>query len=270
MAKQSTEQLKKKADELGLSVPEDIKYDDLALAVKEAEAALEADKKSVQLPSNVQMTPEMLAMMARMMAEQMSKSVGPKTDARGQFREEDIDPDDMGDEVLFYAHRIFHIVSPKSVNGVAVQMPYGIRVVKFKLLYGITNRSGKQEEVSYVSVYSTRSKKMQAYLRTHPEYGRLFFENPKDVSDLPEQARRATVFGRHMALLLQLTTDKLYNRARNLGITPPHNASIADVRALVADAETDREFANRDKWQVRFNEEQERNKMLLEGMSTIG
>lgn len=280
------------ANNLGLPVSEDNTESEIARAIQDYENAIEAAKNSkedspesavvkqaikgaataeVDGKKVIQVSEDVFASMgaaiAKAIVEGNKEAMKPDRDARGQFTPESIPADDdMGEEKMFFAHRSFHVVGPKSINGIPVQMPYGRKAVRFTMLYGVTRRSGNQEDVSYICVFSTRSKSLYEYMKTHHEFNRRFFEEPGRAVMIPEQARRAQIFGRHLSTLSAMASDKVTAKAHAMGMKISSTTSLADVRSLIADALTEQEMATAANWQNQLNQETSRNAAIVQGL----
>lgn len=237
--------LKKQADELGIMYQDSVDEQTLRSAIKDfRDAAKESDKSTKEEKAaaeaaarNVDASVEIAKAVAREVATAMRKG---NEEGRDQlYDERDIDPDDVTREKIYFAPMWFWIVNSKRVGGQLVKPPYGKMI--FKMDQGSAVLNGDQWQTAYKCTYKTNSKKEQAYLETHPLFGRAFFLNAEEANITTDQMKLAHRFGKHLANLGTKMAPDLYRLGAKEGIKLDRKMSLQTLRTEIANALAQRE-----------------------------
>jgi len=225
--------LKKKADELGVFYQDDV--DELTL-----KTAIEEAKQYTSEPANE--APSQAIEIGKVIAQEMGKAMrqvvrDPEED--GLVDERDLDPEDVTEEKSYFTPQFFWIVPAKRIGGQLVKAPY--KKMVFKMSQGDAVRNGDQWQTRYISVYVTNSKKEQAFLETHPLFGRVFFSNTTDANISSEQVIFAQKFSKHVQNLNVRMAPELYRMAAQNGIKVDSKMSLPTLRTNIANVLAQRE-----------------------------
>jgi hypothetical protein len=150
----------------------------------------------------------------------------------GLVDDRDVDPDDIGEEKVYFTPQFFWIVPAKRIGGQLVKAPY--KKMVFKMSHGDAIRNGDQFQTRYMSTYVTNSKREQAYLETHDLYKKIFFSNAKEANITTDQVKFAQKFSQHMQSLNTRMAPQLYRLAAENGIKLDSKMSLSTIRTNIA------------------------------------
>lgn len=225
-AKARLGKLKKQADELGIPYHEDVTEETLKLAIKSAKEDVEEAPKA---------TGTDVAELGKVIAQEMGKvmrTVVSDPGDDGLVDDRDVDPDDIGEEKVYFTPQFFWIVPAKRIGGQLVKAPY--KKMVFKMSHGDAIRNGDQFQTRYMSTYVTNSKREQAYLETHDLYKKIFFSNAKEANITTDQVKFAQKFSQHMQSLNTRMAPQLYRLAAENGIKLDSKMSLSTIRTNIA------------------------------------
>lgn len=241
-AKARLGKLKKQADELGITYHDDVTEETLKYEIKATKAALAELDSEMEVPLKpLQSAPSAsgtdIAALGKTIAQEMAKAVqGIKDDGSGDrtVSERMADPEDAGEEKSYFVPMFFWILPAKRQGGQLVKAPFG--KIVFKMSTGGVVRNGDQTNTVYKAIYSTNSKREQAYIETHPLFGRVFFANQKEAEISSEQLRFAQTFGKQMQMLNTKMAPELYRTAAENGVHVDATMSLNTLRTNIANA----------------------------------
>lgn len=228
-AKARLGKLKKQADDLGISYHEDVTEETLKLAIKAAKEETEEEAPATSAVSAVEIGKAIAQEMGKVM-----RTVVQEPDEDGLVDDRDVDPDDIGEEKVYFTPQFFWIVPAKRIGGQLVKAPY--KKMVFKMSHGDAIRNGDQFQTRYMSTYVTNSKREQAYLETHDLYKKIFFSNAKEADITSDQVKFAQKFSQHMQNLNVRMAPQLYRMAAENGIKLDSKMSLSTIRTNIANA----------------------------------
>lgn len=238
--------LKKQADTLGIPYTDDTTEDILREAVKQAKEALaELD----DTPQETAAAPALdVAELGKTIAQEMAKGLRTVVKDAQEDRlvdDRDVDPNDQGDDRIYFTPMFFWILPAKRIGGQLVKAPYG--KIVFSMDHGSAVRNGDQWQTRYLSVYKTNSKREQAYIETHELFGKVFFSNSKDAALTTDQVRFAQKFSLHMQTLNTRMSPELYRMAGQYGIAVNSKMSLPTLRTNIANILAQRDIMEEDR-----------------------
>jgi len=228
--------LKRKADELGVFYQDDVDEETLKAAIEEA--------KQYTAPPVKEDTGTQAIEIGKVIAQEMGKAIRQITnepDESGLIDERDMDPEDVGEEKVYFTPQFFWIVPAKRLGGQRVKAPY--KKMVFQMDHGTAVRNGEQWQTRYISTYKTNSKREQAFLETHPLFKRVFFSNSKEADITSEQVKFAQKFAQHIQTLNVRMAPELYRMAAEHGIRVDSKMSLPTLRTNIANALAKRDMA---------------------------
>lgn len=229
--------LQKKADNYGIPYTQETTEAILRQSIKDYEATLAPAPKETKAPEVVSAV-EVLAPMVDVVKEmkELARTLkGDKaTETYGEVAETDVDPEDqLPFPKVYFTPSSWWILPMKRVGGQYVKHPF--KRIVFSTEHGRKVQNGTQWNTAYQATFRTMSKREAAYMETHELFGKLFFLSSKEANIMPEQAKRAIRFGKHLAQLNATPAPRVYQQAASLGITLSKEMSLGDIRTKIAD-----------------------------------
>ncbi len=152
--------------------------------------------------------------------------------------ESDIDPKDVLEvPVTFFCHKVGYVIVDDMRNGNPVRTPFG-RPIVFQYHSTEKKQAGKHVELHSLSMYVCKSKKELEWLRSHRQYGFMFFDKIK--SALGADMKHATILARHMMQASNLSPHRVIEIAKSMNI--PMSDDVDHLRALVAEKQAKEEI----------------------------
>ena len=238
MAEARIAKLRKEADALGVHYTNDTEEGILRSAIQEFKDAKVANKDS---DDALAQTKAQASEIGAAVATAVKKAMAPDTIKDGIVSEADMDPDDEGERRTYFHPAIFWILPLKKVGGQRIKPPFS-EMIKFNQEYGGRIRNGDQWNTRYMSVYHTKSKREQAYLETHPLYGKSFSRSHEQAVAMSGKARRGIVFGKYMQSLQITPAEEVYRMAAGMELQTGITEDLGNLRTRVADLLTDMEM----------------------------
>src|SRR5690606_26197786 len=126
---------------------------------------------------------------------------------------------------------------------VAVQLPYGMKVIKFKRAIGFTTRSGDAIRQRMISTYTTKNRRVAEFIRGRSEFGVSIFENRKEAMNSSTTGDFINLYNRHYEALMSTRFDTLTQRAAAEGIATSIGLTHHDYAVRLAELYARREAA---------------------------
>ncbi len=230
--------LKKKADKLGIPYHDSIDLETLQLAVDDYEAATEGDPEADPQVAN---TVAIGKAIAQEMGVVMRGVMRPSDPQDGLVDERDADPNDAAEPKTYFTPQFWWKLPAKRMGGQLVKPPYG--KILFKMSSGDAIRNGDQWNTRYISLYTSKSKREQAYIETHELYGKVFFPNIAEALVTTEQIKFAQCFNKHYQSLVTKMAPVLYRQAATMGVKLSSNMALNTIRTAIAEVLATRELA---------------------------
>lgn len=259
--------LKKKAEGYGIPVHDEMTEEVLREAIRQHEE--ENGHSTPQQASGGGITSADLLKMGEILGKEIAKGQSSAAAiAKGEEEETmvEVDPADIGDIRIYYAPYLFWILPAKRVAGRLVKAPY--KKIVFKLDRGSAVQVGTQWQTKYICAYATDNKKEQAYMETHPMFGRMFFLSHKDAQVTSDQAKFAQAFGKNLQALNTVMPAELFPRGAALGVQMSHDMSLNTLRTLLAEKLASIDMENDRINLRRLSEEQNRLSLIQQVVST--
>lgn len=224
--------LRKKAEGYGIPVHDEMSEDILKEAIREYEAVSGTGQQTQQ--SGI--TAADLMKMGETIGKEIAKGNKDVSDSKQGYQEEtyiEPDPADIGEFKCYYAPSSWWILPAKRVAGKLVMAP--IRRIVFKRDSSSIVQVGSQWQTKFISVYVTDNKKEQAYMETHPMFGRMFFLSHKDAMLTSDQTKFAQAFGKHIQALGSVMASELFQRGAKMDVLMSHDMSLNTLRTMLAE-----------------------------------
>lgn len=246
VAKMRLGKLKKKAEKLGITFNDDVTEEVLNIAIAEAEEAEGTSNQAPETPKAGSIPASSFSELGDAIAQGLAKA-----NATAKKNEEDNsletyyepDPKDIGEVKFYFVPMIFWTLPKKRIGGRVVNTPYNQRI-DFKHDSGNAVQTGNQWQTRYTAVYSTDNKKIQAYMETHPMFGRLFFLSQREVSFTNDQVKYAQAYSKRMQALTTVMAPGLYRLGATLGLNFSHDMSLNTIRTVLAEKQAELDVAN--------------------------
>jgi len=184
--------------------------------------------KNIQSKLEIGVSPvsdKAISMMVKAMSDsKLNKDVGVGSEI-------DFDPDDIDERgVVFTSYGVgFLIIDKRTKLGTIERTPYNR---KFQFVYqgSKTVQIGRDKQRSSFCTFRTQSKKEIKWLRDHPHYGILFYENTNLA--MCADARLMEIAARKISEINSLDQSRLLQRAKAAGI--PIGGNIAEIKTNLA------------------------------------
>lgn len=243
--------LKKEATELGIPFGDDISEETLREAIKlQKEAIKEFAKEAAaqQAEGGGSVTKNDMVEIAKVIGESIAKANRQTKEEETNETYDEPDPSEFGEFKTYYTPMFFWILPAKRIAGRLQKAPYG--KIVFHHDQGSAIQVGTQWQTRYISTFTTNNKKVQAYMETHPRFGKQFFLSSPDVTLTNDQTRHAQFFAVQLSALERTMAPQLYAMAAELGANTSHNMSLHTLRTIIAEKLADHDMA-------RYKREQE-------------
>lgn len=226
--------LKKEADKLGIPYHDSIDLETLQLAMDEYKeaAATGAEENSAVAIGKV---------IAQEMGKVMRDVVRPNDPLDGLMDERDADPSDATEPKTYLTPQFWWKLPAKRMGGQLVKPPYG--KILFKMSSGDAIRNGDQWNTRYISLYTSASKREQAFIETHELYGKVFFPNIAEAMVSTDQIKFAQCFNKHYQTLASKMAPVLYRQAAAMGVKLDSKMALNTIRTSIAEVLANRELA---------------------------
>ena len=227
--------LRRQADLRGIDYSPETDDELLAEEIKEhdrrmkqvSESRMEQRRESVSMDTMKEFAKEVASSVAKEVA-----SANSKDGDRRVVSEREYDPNDLTESRTYFAPMVYYKLPMKRIGGQLVEPPFG--KIEFKMLEGSSVRVGDQNQTRYISSYTTDSKREQAYIETHPKFGKSFFHSDSAARITSDEHKYAIKFGERMNMLRTYQAPDLYRMAGDLGIRIDLGMSLDTLRDTIA------------------------------------
>ena len=145
--------------------------------LQESQKEVLSAEKGVQVESNSEL--EVLKSQVRLLSDQIMRTQSQIDPSRIKYKP--VPPDDYQEEAVMFSARQVYLIIASYINdrGMEILPPYKI----FKLQYAASDfkKDGTEESIVNYCTYVTHLKAEIKFLREHPGYGIIFFEDIKDA-----------------------------------------------------------------------------------------
>lgn len=234
--------LTNKADKYGIIYTTETEESVLREAIKEYESNLAPDEPAKAAPESS--ASDIGVAIGKAVAKEMASVVraakAGEDDGMEMVTEDQFDPNDLTEPQTYFTPQIFWILPAKQVGSQSIMAPY--KKIVFSLEQGDKVQNGTQFNTKYTSAFTTRSKKEQAHMETHPYFNRVFFKSEADLTFSGVKVKYAQRFALHMQTLNNTMAPELYKMSPGLDVKLNHGMSLAVLRTKIAEALTQRDM----------------------------
>jgi hypothetical protein len=167
----------------------------------------------------------------------------------GMMAEAFIPHDDLLDKAeVFYVPSDKHNIWGKQIGNVWTPPPMGMKNIKFSRAWGWVTREGNAAKQKRIATYICKSRTISEWLKTLPEYRRVFFLDLDDAMSASGDLTFAQIHSKHYASLQGRGYQKLTELASQHGIPTTVSRTTDEYANLIAEklanAEIDRARSN--------------------------
>lgn len=196
---------------------------------QEAAAAIKsvADERIAALEAMIAKQGEMIQQLAM----KDSKEYG-----MGMMNEAFIPHDDLLEKAeVFYVPSDKHNIWGKQIGNTWTPPPMGMKAIKFSRAWGWVTREGTATKQKRIATYVCKSRTISKWLKTLPEYRRLFFLDLEDAMSASGSLTFAQIHAKHYAALQGRGYQKLTAMAGDYGIATGVSRTTDEYANLIAE-----------------------------------
>jgi hypothetical protein len=154
----------------------------------------------------------------------------------GMMNEAFIPHDDLLERAeVFYVPSDKHNIWGKQIGNTWTPPPMGMKAIKFTRAWGWVTREGSAAKQKRIATYVCKSRTISKWLKTLPEYRRIFFLDLDDAMSASGSLTFAQIHAKHYAALQGRGYQKLTALAGDYGIATTVSRTTDEYANLIAE-----------------------------------
>ena len=154
----------------------------------------------------------------------------------GMMNEAFIPHDDLLEKAeVFYVPSDKHNIWGKQIGNTWTPPPMGMKAIKFSRAWGWVTREGNAAKQKRIATYVCKSRTISKWLKTLPEYRRVFFLDLDDAMSASGSLTFAQIHAKHYAALQGRGYQKLTALAGDYGIATTVSRTTDEYANLIAE-----------------------------------
>ncbi len=154
----------------------------------------------------------------------------------GMMNEAFIPHDDLLEKAeVFYVPSDKHHILGKQIGNTWTPPPMGMKAIKFSRAWGWVTREGNAAKQKRIATYVCKSRTISKWLKTLPEYRRIFFLDLDDAMSASGSLTFAQIHAKHYAALQGRGYQKLTALAGDYGIATGVSRTTDEYANLIAE-----------------------------------